>query len=111
MSLRILHVLDHSLPLHSGYTFRTRSILRQQRALGWDTAHLTGAKQGATDAAEQSSGGWHFYRTAPIDRWWARLPLLRQPLEPRAALSEPPHDTLRTHYRHRQLPASPPPDQ
>ena len=23
MSLRILHVLDHSLPLHSGYTFRT----------------------------------------------------------------------------------------
>lgn len=76
--MRILHILDHSLPLHSGYTFRTVAILAQQRALGWDTAHLTGAKQGATDAAEQSSGGWHFYRTAPIDRWWARLPLLRQ---------------------------------
>ena len=25
---RILHVLDHSLPLHSGYTFRTRAILK-----------------------------------------------------------------------------------
>ena len=27
---RILHVLDHSLPMHSGYTFRTRAILRAQ---------------------------------------------------------------------------------
>ena len=34
MPLRILHVLDHSIPLHSGYTFRTASILREQRALG-----------------------------------------------------------------------------
>ena len=33
--MRILHVLDHSIPLHSGYTFRTRSILREQQALGW----------------------------------------------------------------------------
>ena len=41
MSLRVLHVLDHSLPLHSGYTFRTLSILREQRALGWETEHLT----------------------------------------------------------------------
>ncbi len=29
--LRVLHVLDHSIPLHSGYTFRTLSILREQR--------------------------------------------------------------------------------
>ncbi len=34
VALRILHVLDHSLPLHSGYTFRTVAILREQRALG-----------------------------------------------------------------------------
>ena len=31
---RILHVLDHSLPLHSGYTFRTRAILKAQAAMG-----------------------------------------------------------------------------
>jgi hypothetical protein len=30
--MRILHVLDHSIPLHSGYTFRTAAILREQRA-------------------------------------------------------------------------------
>jgi glycogen synthase len=30
--MRILHVLDHSLPLHSGYTFRTRAIVTAQLA-------------------------------------------------------------------------------
>ena len=58
--MRILHVLDHSIPLHSGYTFRTRNILRGQRALGWHTAHVTGLKQGASDAAEETVDGLHF---------------------------------------------------
>lgn len=77
--MRILHILDHSLPLHSGYTFRTLAILRQQRALGWFTMQLTSAKQGPSDGAQQQLvDGWHFYRTAPNARWWARLPVLRQ---------------------------------
>src|SRR5438094_49149 len=29
--MRILHVLDHGLPLHSGYTFRTRAIVQEWR--------------------------------------------------------------------------------
>jgi hypothetical protein len=33
--MRILHILDHSLPLHSGYTFHTAAILREQQRLGW----------------------------------------------------------------------------
>lgn len=73
--MRILHILDHSAPLHSGYTFRTLAILGQQRRMGWDTLHLTSAKQGATEA-EQHVDGWHFFRTPPERRWWARLPLL-----------------------------------
>ncbi|APA68532.1 TIGR04063 family PEP-CTERM/XrtA system glycosyltransferase [Janthinobacterium sp. 1_2014MBL_MicDiv] len=76
--MRILHILDHSLPLHSGYTFRTLAILRQQRALGWQTTQLTSARQGPTPAAQQLVDGWHFYRTPPSRRWWARLPVLRQ---------------------------------
>lgn len=76
--MRILHILDHSLPLHSGYSFRTLAILRQQRALGWHTMQLTSAKQGQSDGAQQLVDGWHFYRTAPDARWWARLPVLRQ---------------------------------
>lgn len=38
---RILHVLDHSLPLHSGYTFRTRAILKAQQALGIEVRSIT----------------------------------------------------------------------
>lgn len=61
--MRILHILDHSLPLHSGYTFRTLSILREQKRLGWETAHLTGPKQGSGRRLEETVDGWHFFRT------------------------------------------------
>ena len=44
---RILHVLDHSLPMHSGYTFRTRAILRAQIAKGWDVRGITGRRHSA----------------------------------------------------------------
>jgi PEP-CTERM/exosortase A-associated glycosyltransferase len=63
MSLRILHVLDHSIPLHSGYTFRTLAILREQHKLGWDTFHLTSPKQLGCVADEEMVEGLHFYRT------------------------------------------------
>jgi PEP-CTERM/exosortase A-associated glycosyltransferase len=75
--MRVLHVLDHSIPLHSGYTFRTRSILREQRALGWETFHVTGAKQGSGDMLEETSDGLHFYRTQPGSRF-SKLPVLNQ---------------------------------
>lgn len=66
MSLRILHVLDHSIPLQSGYTFRTLSILREQRKLGWDTCHLTSPKQINCNVLEEDVDGWHFYRTPAV---------------------------------------------
>lgn len=76
--MRILHILDHSLPLHSGYTFRTRNLLRGQHALGWHTAQLTGLKQGAGQVPEETVGDLHFYRTAAPGGLAARLPLLNQ---------------------------------
>lgn len=63
--MRILHILDHSIPLHSGYAFRTLEILKQQRALGWETFHLTGPKQGATATNDEEVEGWQFFRTSP----------------------------------------------
>ena len=60
--MRILHILDHSLPLHSGYTFRTAAILREQRALGWETFHLTSPKQGKAVAEVEDVDGLRFYR-------------------------------------------------
>lgn len=63
--MRILHILDHSIPLHSGYSFRTLAILEQQRARGWETFHLTSPKQENCSVAEEHVDGWHFYRTLP----------------------------------------------
>src|SRR5689334_1653662 len=75
MALRILHVLDHSLPLHSGYTFRTRSILAAQRARGWETFHLTGPKQGPTAAPQDVADGWTFHRT-PFRQPFGKTPVV-----------------------------------
>ena len=36
VKMRILHILDHSLPLQSGYVYRTLGIINQQRAIGWE---------------------------------------------------------------------------
>lgn len=63
---RILHILDHSIPLHSGYTFRTLSILREQRKLDWETFHLTTPKHVGCDKAEEDVDGWHFFRTPAV---------------------------------------------
>ena len=75
--MRILHILDHALPLHSGYAFRTRSILREQQALGWDTFHLTGSRQGKCDQPDEWIDELHFYRTSRSGNLLMRLPVLR----------------------------------
>lgn len=76
--MRILHVLDHSIPLHSGYAFRTLAILRQQRALGWETFHVTGSKHVLDAPPEEDVDGFHFYRTPPLRRGVARWPVVDQ---------------------------------
>jgi len=84
--MRVLHVLDHSIPLQSGYTFRTRAILREQQALGWQTVHLTGPKhnpQGVPPPVE-TVDGLQFYRSPPAGGPLAQLPLLGQFLVIRA---------------------------
>jgi glycogen synthase len=76
--MRILHILDHSIPLQSGYTFRTRNILREQRKLGWETCHVTGLKQRAATALEEEVDGLHFYRTANGGSLLCKLPAFNQ---------------------------------
>jgi PEP-CTERM/exosortase A-associated glycosyltransferase len=71
--MRILHVLDHSLPHHSGYVFRTLSILREQRALGWETLQLTTPRHGSANLGLEHIDGWAFYRT-PLERPWIKIP-------------------------------------
>jgi PEP-CTERM/exosortase A-associated glycosyltransferase len=81
IAMRILHVLDHSLPLHSGYAFRTAAILREQRALGWETFHLTSPRHRAAAAgawtprdASETAEGLSFFRTPFAAGWRSHLP-------------------------------------
>ncbi|MFT4517636.1 MAG: PEP-CTERM/exosortase A-associated glycosyltransferase [Halioglobus sp.] len=78
--MRVLHVLDHSIPLQSGYTFRTRAILKEQRNLGWTTLQLTGPKhnQGEALPATEEVDGLEFYRCRETSGFMARLPVLGQ---------------------------------
>ena len=75
---RILHILDHSIPLHSGYTFRTAALLREQRALGWETFHLTSPKQGETSVPFEDVDGLRFYRTPVAIGTLASLPIAKE---------------------------------
>ena len=72
--MRILHVFDHTLPLHSGYTFRSAAILRNQRKLGWETFHLSGPRQLGCDVLEEDADGLHFHRTPKPTGLLVKLP-------------------------------------
>jgi PEP-CTERM/exosortase A-associated glycosyltransferase len=74
--MKVLHVLDHSLPLHSGYTFRSASILAEQQALGLEVAAATGPKQGEVE--EATINGIRYFRSPSVSRLLARLPVLDQ---------------------------------
>jgi len=63
---RVLHVLDHSLPLHSGYTFRTRAILKAQEGLGLEVRGITGQRhnwEAADNGSPELADGLTFHRT------------------------------------------------
>lgn len=60
---RVLHVLDHSLPLHSGYTFRTRAILKSQEAAGLEVRGVTGLRHTGEGPAIETADGLTFHRT------------------------------------------------
>lgn len=72
--MRILHVFNESLPLHSGYAFRSAAILREQRARGWQPAALTTPRQGPTTSLVEHADGWDFHRTPYAPSWIARVP-------------------------------------
>ena len=102
---RILHVLDHSLPLHSGYTFRTRAIMKAQAGAGWDVAGLTGERHYqhgvVPDVAEETVEGLRFFRTQslpsgpPLLREWGEVRALSDRLV--ALHGEWPFDLIHAH--------------
>jgi PEP-CTERM/exosortase A-associated glycosyltransferase len=104
---RILHVLDHSLPLHSGYSFRTRAILSAQARAGLEVRGVTSVRHqaslpdGAAMQAVETHDGLTFHRTMetvtgpPGLREWRDIAALARATEATAALFRP--DILHAH--------------
>jgi len=81
MKIHVLHILDHSIPLHSGYTFRTRAIIEQQRKLGWTTDHITSSKHNLAttpEGDEETVDGLKFYRTPGRSTLLSKFPVINQ---------------------------------
>ena len=76
--MKILHILDHSIPLHSGYSFRTKAILEQQRKLGWETYHVTSCKHIGATAPVETIDDFKFYRSNEISAISAKIPVFNQ---------------------------------
>lgn len=53
MTLRVPHIFDYSVPLHSGHSFRALAILKEQRRLGWGTPKLTASNCYCATADEE----------------------------------------------------------
>jgi len=82
MPIKILHLFDHSIPLQSGYTFRSRAIMLQQKALGYDIKALTSDRQGRTAHTKESIDEIVFYRIrnqrSNFDRMIKTIPFVNQ---------------------------------
>lgn len=67
--MKILHILDHSLPLHSGYTFRSQNLFIAQQKMGLDPVILTSSKHEESLKKEteplETINGFSYYRTGP----------------------------------------------
>lgn len=99
--MRVLHILDHGLPLHSGYTFRTRAIVKAQQALGWEVRCVTGPRHTAPGPDPETVDGITFHRTtaprparAPLGEW-REVAALRDRLD--ALVSEWRPDVMHAH--------------
>ena len=75
--MRVLHILDHSLPIHSGYAFRSAEIIRHQSNLGWDVMALTGPKHNVE--GEKGLDNEDFdYQRASYSKGFRSLPSIAQ---------------------------------
>jgi len=69
--IKILHILDHSIPLHSGYTFRSQNIFQAQKKMGYDPVIITSPKHEESLKQKikliEEIKDFTYYRTGPVD--------------------------------------------
>jgi PEP-CTERM/exosortase A-associated glycosyltransferase len=77
--IRVLHVLDHSWPVLSGYSVRSQGLIQGQRHIRFDPQVLTGPLHQLDDHAAQSAFiEGVLYRRTPLPEGLARRALERQ---------------------------------
>src|SRR5438034_6199302 len=68
--LKILHILDHSVPVHSGYAFRSQGIFHAQCKRGWLPVALTSPKHGVAAKGypqkDETIDRVRYYRTEAV---------------------------------------------
>lgn len=78
--MKILHILDHSLPLHSGYTFRSQNLFRAQEKMGYKPVILTSSKHEESikkvTPSVETIGDIKYYRTGACRSY--RLPFVSE---------------------------------
>ena len=85
--MRVLHVLDISVPVLAGYTSRSRYIVHNQKALGIEPVALTSVRhENPKQCSMEEIEGIRYYRTLPppSDSLPQRIgdrPLLREAME------------------------------
>jgi PEP-CTERM/exosortase A-associated glycosyltransferase len=104
--LKILHILDHSLPFHSGYALRTYNILRAQARLGWQPVALTSPEHNritqTNETEYETIEGFRYYRSraackelSQMSRTYKDAPVLSRRLGEVVAIEHP--DILHVH--------------
>lgn len=87
-TLRAIHLLDHSLPQYSGYSFRSRYILRSLQRAGVDLRVVTSARHGAPDCLDEVFDDIPHARTPRpegfLDRLQLKIPFWRERVMTRA---------------------------
>lgn len=85
MPLRVLHVLDHSVPVLDGYSHRSRSLIGAQAVMGFLPTVVTGPLHNLDDpnVSENDIDGVHHYRTLDDSGFYwnavrRRRPFLRE---------------------------------
>ena len=87
--------------MHSGYTFRTRAILKAQTDLGWDVRGVTGLRHTADGPYVETVDGLTFYRTRgstlhlPVFREWSEIAVFAERIDALCAQWQP--DILHAH--------------
>lgn len=76
--MKVLHVLDISMPKLAGYTTRSYHLVNNQKKLGMHPVVLTSERFGSTNTTQEKIDGITYYRTPVKNSFIRKLPLVAE---------------------------------